>query len=306
MEQHELKQKITEFLEAGEGYKNESVENLNLSVKTYNCLRRYCIRCLEDANGRDIKNLIKIRNLGKKGLQEFLEAAEKFGYIVKHGTLVRIFELKENQTTNNEENILIVNTDMSENLQKRLKFLGCRYISDIADNLQFKGNRVKVNKLFIEELEKEMIKYGYTLNKTGFFVKTMQENEQSNILLEQFKKEGLKALNLIDLVYFKKDSYSMNKINKAFEAYLNFLVEEKIKKNNDFGQIEKEIDQIKENYKVYVDEQRQKLERGTNSSDFIKKMAIKNSEIKRYHHNTNINFEKIHSYNPFFDDEKEV
>ena len=48
MEEQDLKQKIAGFLEAGEGFKNETLENLNLSVRTYHCLLRKNIKCLED------------------------------------------------------------------------------------------------------------------------------------------------------------------------------------------------------------------------------------------------------------------
>lgn len=307
MEERDLKQRIVEFLEAGEGFKNETLENLNLSVRTYNCLLRKGIKYLEDANGMNVEEINKIRNLGEKGVDEFLEAAERYGYVVDNGKVTRKFDLEENQTVDNEEKILIDDTELSENIKRKLKSSGFQYISEIADNLHFKGSWVKYNKAFIEELEKEMAKYGYTLNKTGFFTKTAKENEQANILLVQLKKEGIKALNLIDMVYFKKDSYSMGKINRTFEAYLNFLVEEKIKKNEGLNQIEKEIDTMREDYKVYVDKQRQWMEEEKQKASFVGRMAAKNKEIRRYHHNPNNNHERTtYSHNPFIDTGREL
>lgn len=306
MEEQDLKQRIVEFLEAGEGFKNETLENLDLSVRTYNCLLRKGIKCLEDANGMNVEELIKIHNLGDKGVAEFLETAERYGYVVDNGRLVRKFELEENQAGNNEEKILIDDTELSDNVKRKLKSSGFQYISDIADELQLKGSWVKFNKTFIEELKQEMEKYGYTLNKTGFFTKTEQENEQENILLAQLKKEGIKALNLIDTFYFKKDSYSMGKINRTFETYLNFLVEEKIKKNEDLNQIEEEIDTVRENYKGFVDKQRQWVEEEKQKASFVERMAAKNKEVRRYHHNPNFDHERTHSHNPFIDTGREL
>ena len=306
MEEQDLKQKIAGFLEAGEGFKNETLENLNLSVRTYHCLLRKNIKCLEDANGMSVKEINKIHNLGKIGVNEFLETAERFGYVFENGKLVRKFELEENQADNKEERILIDDTQMPEKVKHKLKSCGYQYISDIVNNLHFKGSWVKFNKPFIEEFEKEMVKYGYTLNKTGFFSKTVQENEQPNILLEQLKKDGVKALNLIDTAYFNKDSYSMGKINRTFETYLNSIVDEKLKKGEDLNQIETEIDNIQENYKGYVDKQRQMLERDKQITSFVGRMAAKNKEIRRYHHNQNYNNEKTHSHNPFIDTEREL
>lgn len=305
MEEQDLKQRIVEFLEAGEGFKNETLENLGLSVRTYHCLRKG-IKCLEDANGMNVEIINKIHNLGKIGVEEFLETAERYGYVVDNGRIVRKFELEENQPVDNEEKVLINDTELPDNVKRKLQSYGFQYISEIADNLHFKGSWVKYNKPFIEELEKEMVKYGYTLNKTGFFTKTAQENEQENILLAQLKKEGIKALNLIDTVYFKKDSYSMGKINRTFEAYLNFLVEERLKKGEDLDQIETEIDNIRENYKGYVDKQRQLMEQGKQRESFAGRMAVKNKEVRRYHHTPNNNNEKTHSHNPFIDTEREL
>ena len=305
MEEQDLKQKIAEFLETGEGFKNEDVKYLDISVRTLNCLLRRGIKCLEDANGMSFEEIKKIRNLGEKGIAEFLEAAERCGYVVEDGRLVRKFELEENQTDNNEESILIDDTKLSDRIKQELKSFGCLYISDIADSLFFKGSG-PIFKAYIEELKKEMAKYGYTLNKIGFFIKNGQENEQENILLAQLKKEGIKVLDLIDTVYFKKYSYSMGKINRTFEAYLNFLVEEKIKNNEDLNQIEKEIDAVRESYKSFVDKKRQLVEKEKQRASFVERMAAKNKEIRRYHHNPNYNHERTHSHNPFFDTEREL
>lgn len=306
MKERDLKQRIIEFLEAGIGFKNMPLKDLNLSVRTYNCLMRKGIRCLEDANGMNVEEINKIHNLGKIGVDEFLETAEKFGYVVDNGKVTRKFELEENQLVKNEEKISIDDADMPENVKRKLKSFGCLNLSDIADSLRFKGSWVKFNKHFIEDLEKNMIKYGYTINKTGFFSKTVQENEQPNILLEQMKKDGIKALDLIEMVYFKKDSYSMGKINRTFETYLNSIIEEKLKNGEDLDQIEIEIDNIKENYKGYVDKKRQMIEKDKQRASFIEKMLAKNKEIRRYHHKPNDNHEKTHSHNPFFETEREL
>ena len=98
----------------------------------------------------------------------------------------------------------------------------------------------------------------------------------------------------------------MDKINRTFEAYLNALVEEKIKENEDLNQIETEIDTVRENYKGYIDKQRQMIEKEKQRASFAGRMAAKNKEVRRYHHKINDNSEKTHSHNPFFETEREL
>jgi len=297
----EIIEKIMKYLEEGEGFSNKKIRDLGLLVGTYTPLKRARIECLEDVNGKMVDDLKKIRNFGIKAQNDFLETAEKFGYFVEDGKIVRKFELEEQSSDIDE--ILIEDMNLSTQTKRSLNRNGIKTMSDIIENIQITGGRKPFSDEIIKNLEKEMAKHGYSLNRTGFFTRTEKMTRKPNILLEQFRINGLRTLEFIDFHYFAKDSHSMYKINKAFETYLNAIVKEKVaEKDVNFDQIEKEVNELRNSYKCYVDKQRQKLRAEKNKADFISKMTAKNSEIVRYHHNPNKNNEKRHSYNPFVDE----
>ena len=47
-----------------------TVEELDLSVRSYNCLKRAGINTVEELTRRTEEDMMKVRNLGKKSLQE--------------------------------------------------------------------------------------------------------------------------------------------------------------------------------------------------------------------------------------------
>ncbi|NMA84587.1 MAG: DNA-directed RNA polymerase subunit alpha [Epulopiscium sp.] len=49
-----------------------SIEELDLSVRSYNCLKRAGINTVEDLTNRTEEEMMKVRNLGKKSLEEVL------------------------------------------------------------------------------------------------------------------------------------------------------------------------------------------------------------------------------------------
>lgn len=67
--------------EAGE-YKDPmdvSIEELELSVRSYNCLRRNGVNKVSDMRGWTVQDLKKVRNLGPKSIREVSEKATAFG-----------------------------------------------------------------------------------------------------------------------------------------------------------------------------------------------------------------------------------
>lgn len=49
-----------------------TIEELDLSVRSYNCLKRAGINTVEDLTNRTEADMMKVRNLGKKSLEEVL------------------------------------------------------------------------------------------------------------------------------------------------------------------------------------------------------------------------------------------
>ena len=54
-------------------------EELDLSVRAYNCLKRDAIHTLQDLTSKSESEMMKIRNLGKKSLKEVLDKVKDMG-----------------------------------------------------------------------------------------------------------------------------------------------------------------------------------------------------------------------------------
>ncbi|MDD4840203.1 MAG: DNA-directed RNA polymerase subunit alpha [Clostridia bacterium] len=60
-----------------------SVEDLDLSVRSYNCLKRAGIHNVEDLTRRTEDDMLKVRNLGRKSLEEVIKKLEDLGLGLK-------------------------------------------------------------------------------------------------------------------------------------------------------------------------------------------------------------------------------
>ena len=56
-----------------------SIEELELSVRSFNCLKRAGISTVEDLTNRSENDMMKVRNLGKKSLKEVLDKVKEMG-----------------------------------------------------------------------------------------------------------------------------------------------------------------------------------------------------------------------------------
>ena len=56
-----------------------SIEDLELSVRSFNCLKRAGISTVEDLTSKTISDMMKVRNLGKKSLDEVTNKLHALG-----------------------------------------------------------------------------------------------------------------------------------------------------------------------------------------------------------------------------------
>jgi DNA-directed RNA polymerase subunit alpha len=56
-----------------------SIEEMDLSVRSYNCLKRAGINSVEDLANKTEEDMMKVRNLGRKSLEEVLNRLNDFG-----------------------------------------------------------------------------------------------------------------------------------------------------------------------------------------------------------------------------------
>ena len=77
------------MVEKEEGKKEKvlemSIEELDLSVRSYNCLKRAGINTVEDLASKTEDEMMKVRNLGRKSLEEVLNKMAELGLALKPG-----------------------------------------------------------------------------------------------------------------------------------------------------------------------------------------------------------------------------
>ena len=57
-----------------------SIDELEFSVRAYNCLKRANINTLQDLTQKSENEMMKIRNLGKKSLKEVIDKVKEMGF----------------------------------------------------------------------------------------------------------------------------------------------------------------------------------------------------------------------------------
>lgn len=77
-------------------YLEQSIIDLDLSVRTFNCLRRAGINNFYDIKQKDLTEIYKTKNLGKKSLMElYLKVYKDWNYIIPSGSNKDVAELAE-------------------------------------------------------------------------------------------------------------------------------------------------------------------------------------------------------------------
>ena len=62
-----------------------TIEELDLSVRSYNCLKRAGINTVEELTNRTSEDMMKVRNLGRKSLEEVLAKLKELGLELSQG-----------------------------------------------------------------------------------------------------------------------------------------------------------------------------------------------------------------------------
>ncbi|MDR2201425.1 MAG: DNA-directed RNA polymerase subunit alpha [Clostridiales bacterium] len=60
-----------------------NIEDMDLSVRSYNCLKRAGIHTVEDLTKRSEDDMLKVRNLGRKSLDEVIHKLQSYGFDLK-------------------------------------------------------------------------------------------------------------------------------------------------------------------------------------------------------------------------------
>jgi DNA-directed RNA polymerase subunit alpha len=65
---------------------NMNIDELELSVRAYNCLKRAGINTVEELVNRTPEDMMKVRNLGRKSLEEVLLKLKNLGLQLNQGS----------------------------------------------------------------------------------------------------------------------------------------------------------------------------------------------------------------------------
>ncbi|MBR4847142.1 MAG: DNA-directed RNA polymerase subunit alpha, partial [Phascolarctobacterium sp.] len=60
-----------------------TIDELDLSVRSFNCLKRAGINTVEDLINKSEMDMMKVRNLGRKSLEEVIAKLASFGFALK-------------------------------------------------------------------------------------------------------------------------------------------------------------------------------------------------------------------------------
>jgi len=60
-----------------------TIEELDLSVRSYNCLKRASINTVQELTSKTEDEMMKVRNLGKKSLEEVIHKLHELGFTLK-------------------------------------------------------------------------------------------------------------------------------------------------------------------------------------------------------------------------------
>ena len=61
-----------------------TIEELDLSVRSFNCLKRAGINTVEDLINKSEEEMMKVRNLGRKSLEEVMAKLNALGFSLTH------------------------------------------------------------------------------------------------------------------------------------------------------------------------------------------------------------------------------
>ena len=77
---------ITEAVYSNEKEKvlEMSIDELELSVRSYNCLKRAGINTVEELTNKTPEDMMKVRNLGRKSLEEVLAKLKELNLELNH------------------------------------------------------------------------------------------------------------------------------------------------------------------------------------------------------------------------------
>ena len=133
-----------------------NIEELDLSVRSYNCLKRAGITNVFELTQKSEEEMMKVRNLGKKSLKEVKEKLAGLGLAFRDGSLLSLDEEADSVPSISIEE-LVGYEDLSSSAKEAIKGA----VESLEELLSLRKeeflSRKNVNKKIAEEVEKLLI-----------------------------------------------------------------------------------------------------------------------------------------------------
>ena len=164
------------------------IEELDLSVRSFNCLKRAGINTVAELVQRNMEDMMKVRNLGKKSLEEVEQKLAALGLALKltddamvtENVPAPIAKPFEERSTEEIMAMRIEESNLSFSIVSVFKHAGFRTIADIVQYIQqygidgLKYISFRIRQAFFERLQCELsvlgIKLEYQWPESAVFV----------------------------------------------------------------------------------------------------------------------------------------
>lgn len=175
---------------------NNGIEKLNLDARSYNALGRAKINSISDLVALDEKQLKRIRNLGKKSIDEIVDKVHELGYEFKKS------EEKTNQEeSENQEKTSIKKLNLSGRPYKALLRNEVNYVEDLIElDEETLRNTRNIGKKSFDEIIENVHNLGYKFK----WEETDKEQENSESELD---------IALVEYIQKLKNAYA--KLNRT-------------------------------------------------------------------------------------------
>lgn len=260
-------------------YENDiKLEELEFSVRTYNCLKRFGKNSLVDIINCTNTELLKCRNLGIKNYQEIMEKLDLYGVRLKNedeeiNPYIKRIKLKEN------------NDFVSQNIEDEINNLQLHLI-DLMEKINITNNHISSYNLAVEKYLKEENIYekDFVINSNVCYSTGNIFNEES---IAKLKSEYLSRINQIEKnkmekeekeqeIKYKLSLNSMERFILEFEKTFDNVEQEDILQNVYFKWIAKHKEDINNFYKIL----RNKSSMTIKTKELLKKYS---KEIKKFY-----------------------
>ncbi|HPX20180.1 MAG TPA: DNA-directed RNA polymerase subunit alpha C-terminal domain-containing protein, partial [Bacilli bacterium] len=151
---------------------DKKIEDLDLSVRSYNCLKRANINTVGELTQKTVEEMMKVRNLGRKSLKEVIEKLRDIGLSLKSDDgYADLTEGEDKETIDNDEpelndNAPLLDINLSVALYNTLKK---QNIVTVGDLISKTTDELKedfgLDAKQIKEIEEKLKAKGLTLSE---------------------------------------------------------------------------------------------------------------------------------------------